>query len=200
MTVVVITPPAAVVTTAEAKTHLGVQTSAFDAQIAGFVAAATAHLDGPTGWLGRCLGAQTLELRLDAFVGPQGGSVIPLPFGPILSVTSVLYDDTDGAEQDVEAEAFKLTASGLLMPAYATSWPSARCDAESVRIRYAAGYAVPEGEDAVAAIPPPIRSAILLLVGDLFHNRDGQVSGAAAALSANETLRNLLTPFRALSL
>ena len=56
MRVFVVTPPEPVVSIDEAKDHLRVDGDGEDALIEGLVAAATGHIDGPNGWLGRAIG------------------------------------------------------------------------------------------------------------------------------------------------
>jgi hypothetical protein len=63
MTLVVVTPPAPIVSLAEVKRQARVE-SAFtddDDLFTGLIAAATAALDGPGGWLGRALGRVLAE-------------------------------------------------------------------------------------------------------------------------------------------
>jgi uncharacterized phiE125 gp8 family phage protein len=65
---VLVTPPvAAPVSLAEAKAHLRVDFDDEDALISGLIDAATQHLDGWSGVLGRALMPQTWEMSLDRF-------------------------------------------------------------------------------------------------------------------------------------
>lgn len=56
-----------------------------------------------------------------------------------------------------------------------------------------ADYLNMEAADLVVAVPEPIKSAALLLVGDLYANREAQ---SDRKLYANDTYRNLLNPYR----
>jgi hypothetical protein len=68
MRVVVITPPAPLVTWPDADKHLKLDGDETDRDyVQGLIAAATGHIDGPGGWLNRALGEQTLEARFDGF-------------------------------------------------------------------------------------------------------------------------------------
>ncbi len=67
MPVVVVSPPAPLVGLDLLKQHLRVDGSDDDALITAYAAAAQGQIDGPAGWLGRAIGPQTLELRLDRF-------------------------------------------------------------------------------------------------------------------------------------
>lgn len=161
MTVLVVTPPASLVSLEEAKAHLRVTTDDEDALITGYLESASAWIDGPAGWLGRSIGEQVLEYRTDAFPCDY------LPYGPVQSITSVAYVDADGEDTVVPAETYRLAADRLLL-AHGAGWPSVRGDTEGVRVRYVAGE---------AAVPPQVRQAILLLVGQWFRNRMSVVVG-----------------------
>ena len=176
MRVVVVTPPAPVVSLADAKTHLRVDGDSENDLITGMVAAATAHLDGPDGWLGRALGVQTLEARGDLF---RGGGAVELPCPPVVSVTLVKFLDSAGVEQTLASSAYEVRGDTIL-PAWATRWPTSRLNGDGVRVRYQAGY---------ATLPAPIRAAVLLMVGVSYTDRD-RVPEAAGAVAA------LLAPYR----
>jgi len=182
MRVVVTAPPEPVVDVELAKAHLRVDGDGEDTLIEAYVAAATAHLDGPAGWLGRAIGEQTLELRCGRFCNP-----LPLPYGPVQSVESVKYIDTNGAEQTADEALYVLNGNSVGLT-YRSSWPSLRGDVEGVRVEYVAGYAPGE-------VPAPIIAAILLMTGDLFASREstGQVT---AAINMSTTVEALLAPYR----
>lgn len=184
MRVTVITPPdpAEVVSLEEAKLHLHVTHDDEDALILLYIAAALAHIDGPGGWLGRTIGLQTLEARMDGFC-----SIIRLPYPELIDVESVTYLDAAGTEQMLDTADFEIFGN-CIAPAYGKSWPSARSSREAVRIQYEAGY---------ETVPEAIRAAILLMVGDLHKNRAAVVTGTiAAAIPMSTTVENLLAPYR----
>ena len=182
MRVVVVTPPGPVIDLDRAKRHLEVEHDDRDDLIAGMIATATAHIDGPDGWLGRAIGVQTLEARLDAF--EAAGTF--LPYRPVIDIVSVKYLDASGVEQTVSADDYDL--SGVqVAPAWSKGWPEGRGSRESVRIRYRAGY---------ETVPAPIISAILLMVGDLWRNRDTVAAAGAVRVPMSTTVENLLQPFR----
>jgi uncharacterized phiE125 gp8 family phage protein len=182
MRAIVITPPAPVVTLDEAKAHLRVTHDLEDDLIHAYVAAATAHIDGPDGWLGRAIGVQTLEARTDVF-----RDAMRLPYGPVIEVQSVKYLDAEGTEITILATEYEVRG-WLLGSAFGKRWPSVGIHSEAVRIRYRAGY---------GTLPPSIRAAILLMVGDLHANRETAVTGTiAASVPMSTTVENLLAPFR----
>lgn len=197
MRVVVVTPPVPVVTWEEAEQHLRLDGDVEQKpMVERLIAAATAHVDGPQGWLGRALGLQTLETFLPAF----GVTSICLPYPPAVDIVSVDYVDGVGETVAMEAADYELRGP-MLRPAWPKSWPSAQWrggDGETVRIRYRAGYAVdPDADPIVSNVPEPIKAAILLMVGDLWHARATVATGAAMAMvPMSATVEHLLQPFR----
>lgn len=175
MSVTVITPPEAIVSLEEAKQHLRVEHDSDDAYIEGLIAVATSAIDGPSGWLGRALGEQTLEVLLDCWPQP-----LRLPYPPEIEIVSVTYVDPNGAEQSWPVSE----------PMLYGNLPAVRGRGGDIRIRWKAGY--PAGK-----VPAGIRHAILLMVGDLYANREnGGPSASAAAVNMPVTADRLLQPFR----
>ncbi|EJL21899.1 head-tail connector protein [Novosphingobium sp. AP12] len=182
MRVFVVTPPEPVVSLDEAKAHLRVRHGAEDDLIKAYVAAATGHIDGPEGWLGRAIGMQTLEVREDVF-----RDCMRLPFPPIVDIVSVKHLDAAAAEVTILPSEYEVR--GLLIgSAFGKRWPSVLAQPESVRIQYRAGY---------DTLPPAIRAAILLMTGDLYANRETTAAGTStASIPMSTTVENLLQPFR----
>lgn len=191
MRVVVITPPEPVVTIGEAKRHLK-QDSDDDADlIKSYVAAATQHLDGPDGYLGRAIGVQTLEGRVDVF-----RDAMVLPYPPLIDIVAVKYLDGTGTEITLLPEFYE-TRGTLIGSAFGKRWPSVAAHPESVRIQYRAGYAPRTvGETTVSTVPESIKAAILLMTGDLYRNRSTATDKIAQAVPMSITVKNLLDPFR----
>lgn len=179
-----ITPPAAEpITLAEAKTHLRVTHADEDALIGVLISAARMHVERVTGLR---LINQTWEQALDAF--PDGA--IRILLGPLVSITSVEYLDADGAPQSVDPS--DLVLDNARRPGWVstrTEWPEVQKDTfNAVRVRYVLGF----GADG-ASVPADLRAAILLILGDLFENRQAQQE---AALVENRTVDALLWPHR----
>lgn len=154
MRVVVITPPESVVTAQEAVDARVFSTDDDDTFIQTLLDVAQASLDGPTGWLGRAIGFQTLEAQLDELCDN-----IRLQYPPIVSVTSVKYDDSDGNEQTLSSSLYRVSGN-VITRAYGASWPATRLQTEAVRIRYEAGYEL-------ADVPTVIKHAIMLMAKEL---------------------------------
>lgn len=148
---IVVVPPEPVVTPADVPGDH----AADDATVAALIAAATAEIDGPAGWLGRAIGPQTIELRMDGFSWCDDGM---LPFPPAIEVVSVVYLDENEDEQIVGAADYALAGQRLYAKS-TSSTPTVGPDFEGVRIRYRAGYdgpinASPPGT--TGSVPPPI--------------------------------------------
>jgi hypothetical protein len=94
---------------------------------------------------------------------------IRLPRPPLVAVSSITYVDTAGATQTLDASAYQVDAAdepARIVPAYATFWPTARHQPNAVQVTYTAGYATP------AAVPATIRTAMRLLIGGWYENRE----------------------------
>lgn len=105
-------------------------------------------------YTGCALGQQTLEIALDAF--PVDG--IELPLGPIVSVTSVKYLDTDGVQQTLAGPAYSVNdyrVPARITPAWGTSWPATRAVENAVVVRYVTGSNTIDGS---------VKSALLLIL------------------------------------
>ncbi|MCB1567832.1 MAG: hypothetical protein KDI69_03305 [Xanthomonadales bacterium] len=184
-------PSGDVITTDEAKDHVEEVTAANDTKIAAMVAAAVARLDGRDGILGRALLSQTWDMKLDAFPDEDEIS-IPLP--PLQSVTSISYVDGNGDTQTMSTDDYVVdtaTQPGVVALAYSKSWPVARSQRNAVTIRFVAGYG------AAGAVPAPIKHAILLMVGEMFENREDSIVGLSYA--PTRAVDQLLFPYRVLT-
>jgi uncharacterized phiE125 gp8 family phage protein len=182
------------VSLAEAKAHLDIGYSEKDTLITALIAAATDHLDGWAGILGRCLVEQTWRQDYNDFC-----RCLRLPLFPVISVSSVKYDDADGVEQTVSASDYQLLADEI--GAFVRfnddySYPSVDDDGPSVRVLYKAGYAN-GGSDPnfTSTVPDGIKHAILLMVRHWFDNPSA-VSVGAPAQKMPIAVDALLAPYR----
>lgn len=182
MRVVVVTPPAPFVPLEEAKAHLLVEHALDDVLIRAYIAAACEALDGPDGWLQRAVGQQALRLHLTGFPSLRAG--LTLPCGPILAIKSVAYADEAGDDQTLTP----ILAGDVIHPPSGSDWPRVADAPEPVAIEYAAGYEA-------GRIPAPIKAAALLMVGDLYSNRE-TVSDRASAVPMSATVKSLLSTYR----
>ena len=190
MALKLITAPATEpVSTSEAKSHLRVDTTADDTLIGTLITAARQHVENH---LRRALITQTWELVMDAF---PAGDVIRLPRPPLVSVTSIKYTDVAGSESTFSSAAYVVdtdSTKGRVVLKSGESWPSdTLAAANGVRVRYVAGYG------SAAAVPNPIRQAILLLIGTLYENRESVlVAQGVTVAQLPFGVEALLMPYR----
>jgi uncharacterized phiE125 gp8 family phage protein len=174
------------ITLAEAKAHLRVVSADEDALISSLVLAARERAEIYTE---RALLQQTWEVSLDVF--PTGD--IRLPLLPLLSVVSVKYYDTDGVEQTLDVSEYYEDAKSKparIVPV--SNWPATKDRPNAVTITIEAGY----GETA-DKVPQVIKQALLLMVGDMYENREETVVGTIVS-TLPLTADRLLRPFRLL--
>lgn len=169
MPTIVKTPPAPVVTVAQAATRLrmGDVSPQQYLDLAAMVEAATGNIDGPSGWLGRAIGLQTLEAAFDDF---PGRCPLRLPYPPLVAVSAVTYLDPSGSLQSMPTSSYSALGNAVT----ASSWPNTARTTSCVRVQYLAGYAV---------VPEMIKSAILLMVQAQYDgDADGSLVRASRAL------------------
>jgi uncharacterized phiE125 gp8 family phage protein len=110
------------------------------------------------------------EFRLDAF--PSGE--IKIPRGPLVSVESITYIDSDGNEQTLDAAEYDVDIydpTGRVCPAYNETWPTTRAVMNAVCISYTAGF----GDS--ADVPETAKGALRLLIGHWYRNREAMLTG-----------------------
>jgi uncharacterized phiE125 gp8 family phage protein len=176
-------PSVTPVSLAQAKAYLRVDHSDDDALITALIEAATSHLDGWTGVLGRALVTQTWSQSFDAFSDP-----LRLPM-PAASIASVTYVNQAGTPITVAGSDYVLSADALgsfVEPAHDVNWPTPRDQSRAVTVTFTAGVAAAE-------VPSALYAAILLMVGDLYSNREGVVAGTIVAV--NPTVSALIRPY-----
>ncbi|MCF3933296.1 head-tail connector protein [Acuticoccus sp. M5D2P5] len=185
----VLAPADTPVTLSEAKEHLRVDHDDEDGRIDHFIRAATEHLDGYHGILGKALITQTWEEDVTAW---RGGA-LDLVVGPLQSVVSLEVVAANGSEASpVDLSGYWVDRRrGRVVPLRGTSVPRAGVD-QRILVRYAAGYG-----DAPSDVPVPIRQAILLLVGACYEQREAIAVGSSiASLPPSFGVHALLWPIR----
>lgn len=113
---------------------------------------------------------QTRVLKLDAFPACE---TIYLPNGPVQSVTSISYIDDAGATQTLtlNTDYYADFDSKIARIEAVNYWPSTFDRPNAVTITYVCGYG------AASTVPAPIKSALSLIVGHLYENREQVVEG-----------------------
>lgn len=176
-------------TTAEAKNHLRVDTSADDLRIEGLVTAAREHVEEVTR---RALITQTWELSLDDF--PDGRRVhrpemIRLPRSPVQSVDNIEYVDTGGVTQTLDVSRYRAdlkSEPARITEAEGEYWPITDGVTNAVTITFKAGYG-----DAESDVPQAIREAMKLHI-ELLYDRPEEKYAAQLERSRD----SLLSPYR----
>jgi len=138
--------------------------------------------------LGKTLVTTTWQFNLDAF-----SSVIYLPMGPIQSITTIDYVDTDGATQTLASSGYQFDAGGRLKPSYGNSWPGTRDQFDAVTITYVAG------QTHAGNVQEDIKWALLSWVGACEINRENNVIGVTIAEIPNSA-KSILAPYRTIKL
>lgn len=177
--VLVTAPAIKPITLTEAKAWLDISYTDKDTVISGLIAAATAHLDGWAGILGRCLVEQTWRQDFDRFA-----RCLRLPLAPAISITSVKYDDESGVEQTISSDYYELLTDDLgpyvkFVDTY--SFAGLHDERPAVRVTYKAGYPN-SGTDPnfTSTVPDDIKHAMALLVRHWFDNPSAVVVGVPA--------------------
>jgi uncharacterized phiE125 gp8 family phage protein len=109
---------------------------------------------------------------------------------PLVAVNSIKYLDTNGTEQTLANTEYQVdTVSHRVIPAYGKTWPTARVQANSVRIEYVSGYA------SAAVVPEPIKEAIKFVVGQ-WERFQNAYEGSGYPPDFPNVAKSLLQPYR----
>jgi len=165
-------PASEPISTAEAKLHLRVDTSADDTLIAALIVAAREAVEQHTNTK---LFTQTVQQVFDCF--PYASRTNPrmelqIVYGPIQSITSVEYVDEDGNTQTWDSANYRtdlISTPARIEPAYGVAWPSTRDVVNAITVTYVAGYSD------TANIPQAMKQAMLLTIGHWYENRTDTV-------------------------
>ena len=150
----------------QAKLHLRVTDDIEDEAIEQLITRARLHIQKETG---RGILVSTWKLTLDWFP-----AVIYLRYPPVQTVASITYYDTAGTSTTLSADDYIYdlqSEMARITPAYGKTWPSIQSRIAAVTVNYTAGYAT------AAAVPEPIKHAMLLLVGYWYSMRDAVAIG-----------------------
>jgi len=99
-------------------------------------------------------------------------SEMDLHWGPVDSITSITYTDTNGDTQTLATSVYELGqwhSIGRVRLKYNQTWPSTRSHADVVTVTYKAGYGA-----TAASVPDSIKRWIKARVAWLYANRDGE--------------------------
>lgn len=186
----VVTPPSAFLTLEEAKMHLRLDHTASDDWINQIgIPAVCGVLDGPWGWLGRAVGPQVLRMTTDVF---PTDDPLWLPVPQVTAISSVTYYDSAGVSQTLANTVYALQGLGTdrvgLILALNQAWPTVFGRDDAVTVNFSAGY---------TSIPPALKAAALLMLGDFYESGQSFVVGVSATeIPMSMAVKNLLSTFR----
>lgn len=150
----------------ETKLHLRQDLDDDDELIQALIGAVRAAVEDMTL---RAVVTQEWRLTLDEWPMCDEKPRIVLPRPPLVSVDSVSYVDTLGATQTLASSNYVArkieTGEWVIDPAYGVTWPAVREQPEAITIEFTCGAAA-------AAVPGPIKAAMLLMIGHLYTNRE----------------------------
>lgn len=172
----------------QARTHLGIDEDFTDddAYITALIKAARRLCEG---YSGLSFITQVRQMKLDAFPCYTIGSSyfsrrkpndsIIVPYGPVQSIDSIKYLDSDGVEQTLDPALYRADTHSELARIFpspgAGSWPATSQEPNAVTIEYTAGHDDVSGD----YVPEEAKQAILLQVGTLYQNRQDEVTGTS---------------------
>lgn len=189
----IVQPTAEPISTAEAKVHCRIDGTDEDAWLA---TAITAARQAAENFCNRYIAEQTVEARFSGWPMCQPWGMRLPGSDPARSVV-VKYIDQDGAEQTADPVTYQIgwTAPSYVVNAWGVRWPYLRYEPDNVRITYVAGYTLPGASPQTYPLPAAIKQAMLLLIGNMYENREANVIGAAVA-ELPLGVQYLLQPFR----
>jgi uncharacterized phiE125 gp8 family phage protein len=155
--------------------------------ISALITAARQYLEQ---YLNRPIAMQTLEEALTGWANP-----IVLD-SSLQSVTTIKYLDVNGAEQTLAANQYLVDTyaePAQITPAYNVTFPDLYAVPNNIKVRYVAGYTSGSSPN-TNPLPNPLRFAMMLVIGDLYANREAAVTGTT--YTVNPTVQNLLQFYR----
>lgn len=191
-------PSAEPITLEEAKNHLNIDLEYTDEDnlIEMYISAARSYCEQ---YLGYPIAQTAYTYKMNTF----GSSEIELPVSKVISVTSITYVDTTQSPntQTLSTDVYDLD-TGVNPPAvflkYGQSWPSVRGGRNDVVITFSAGFndSMASPRDLDDRVPQAIKSAIKLIVGDLWLVRETKTD---LEIYQNDGAERLLDFFRSRS-
>ncbi len=117
---------------------------------------------------------RTYDLFMDGFSGCM--RAIEFPFPPLRAVEFIKFKDSAGNIQTLSTNCYEVDAAGWpgrICLASGQSWPATYDGLNAVQIRFTAGYGL------AADVPDEIKTAILMMVADLYTNRGDEAISPA---------------------
>lgn len=164
----------------DVKTWLKITSSADDSLITSLIVAARQAAEN---YCNIKLISQTIAEYFNEFPARRGELVLRFPL--VSSISSVVYVDADGSNQSFDS--YNADLSGIpvrVWPDASMEWPATYDQLKAVTITYICGYAN------AAAVPDAIKTAMYLMIGRWYENREDTVKMMPTASE------NLLNPYR----
>lgn len=134
-TTLVTAPTEHPVSLSDLKEHLRIDGSDSDSELAGILGEAISYVESMTG---RKLITQTWKLVMDDF-----DDDIKMPYPPLQSVSSIVYQDLDDSQQTLSSANYTVDTDsepGRVYQSYGGTYPSVYPDLNSVTITFTCGY------------------------------------------------------------
>lgn len=106
-----------------------------------------------------------------------------LPHPPLVSVSSITYIDTDGAQQTLDTADYDVhtwVEPGIVVQGWGANWPSYRSEPDAWRINYLAGYAPGSPQDEAAhqeVLPAALKVWMQSRLATLYGEREQVIMG-----------------------
>lgn len=175
--------------TAVAKTHLRVDITDDDTLITSMVVAARIYCEN---FCARSFATHTYRADI-----PNFADEMVLPGRPIQSITQIQYYDTSSPEAltTLATNVYQLSQSSVVRR-YGMDWPTSwAIRPDAVQITYVTG-SLDNASPRAAWLPEPVEHAMLMIIGDLYENREGQFSTSFQQIQPNRTVDMLLNAYR----
>ena len=169
---VTVAPATEPLTSTEVKLHLKVDYTTDDDLITDLIQAAREVCED---YLNRKLITQTVQETFPCFPMEARNSPyaqLRLTWSPLISVSTVEYQASAGTYTELSSDNYTVAdyqVPAVIMPAYNSTWPTAIEYPDAVRVTYTAGYADAD------SVPAGIKSAMLLMIGHWYDNRQDTV-------------------------
>jgi uncharacterized phiE125 gp8 family phage protein len=157
------------ITLSEARSHLRIEPFGYplahpdDSDITLIISSAREWCEQ---YIRRALATQTVTMSLSKFE-----NAIELPLAPVQSVVSVKYYDTSNVLQTLDSSFYYVDYfDSVIYLEVNKTWPNTVTREIAVIIEYVAGYTKTVGTN-LLPLPNPIKSAMFLLIGSLYENR-----------------------------
>lgn len=167
---VTVAPANLPVTVDEVRARLRIDAADDASDVALLIASATDHVEK---YCNTPLVSRTIEVKCDSFA-----DMAYLPVAPISAVTSITYIDTAGGDQTLSDTVYELRADGLVASVALKTgqvWPVVQAGSR-ITVTATVGY---------SDVPPAVKHAILLYIGDAYAVRE---NGATPSWTAFDSL------------